>query len=313
MTLLRNAPLLRQFLAVAREGSITAAAESLSMTQPALTKSIQKLEAELDTKLFERLPRGLSLTLIGKMLLPHAQKIDADCRLADLELLTFDKGRTGLLKVGAGHLFEATVVPIAIARMNEVYPGVNFQLVSGTMQQTYALLLSGELDLVFGLLPPQGEIPDFLVSAPIMELTQRIIAAINHPLVGSKEVAASDLAKFPWVVLQRDLSLVNLLFSWLTKEGAKAPRINVEVPSLSSLVRLIQCGTYLSVFAEAFGTVEDLGLAFIPYPHRLSRGQAGVVYHRSLERYGPAVMLMDLVSREASQSAQRKSLDDARR
>jgi DNA-binding transcriptional LysR family regulator len=304
MTLLRNAPLLRQFLAVVREGTITAAAESLSMTQPALTKSIQKLESELNAKLFERLPRGLSLTLFGKMLLPHAQRIDADCRLGDLELRAFDNGQTGLLKVGAGHLFEASAVPTAFARMNEVYPGVKFQLVSGTMQKTYALLLSGELDLMFGLLPPQEEIPGFLACSPILELTQRIIAAASHPLVAAKEVSVNDFAEYPWVVLQRDLSLVNMLFSLLTQEGAKAPRINVEVTSLSSLVRLLKSGTHLSVFAEAFNTIQDLGLAFVPCPHRLTRGKAGVVYHRSLERYGPAVMLMDLVRREADKSVQ---------
>ena len=92
MATLRNAHLFRQFLAVVAEGSITAAAEKLGTTQPALTKSLHKLEGTYAVPLFERLPRGVALTVYGKNLLPHAQRIVAECRLADLELQSFGQG-----------------------------------------------------------------------------------------------------------------------------------------------------------------------------------------------------------------------------
>ena len=63
MAILRHAPLLRQFLAVVREGSLSGAAHALALTQPALTKSIQRLETELGVKLFERLPPGAPVSL----------------------------------------------------------------------------------------------------------------------------------------------------------------------------------------------------------------------------------------------------------
>jgi molybdenum-dependent DNA-binding transcriptional regulator ModE len=100
MSALRNAHYFRHFLAVVNEGSLTAAAQKVAVTQSALTKSIRKLEQELGTPLFERLPRGAALTVYGKTLLPHAQRIVAECRLADLELQAFGVGHSGLLKVG---------------------------------------------------------------------------------------------------------------------------------------------------------------------------------------------------------------------
>ena len=93
MAILRSAPLLRQFLAVVNEGSLTAAAQKVSVTQSALTKSMRKLEQALGAPLFERLPRGIALTVYGKTLLPHAQRIVAECRLADLELQAFGSGQ----------------------------------------------------------------------------------------------------------------------------------------------------------------------------------------------------------------------------
>jgi DNA-binding transcriptional LysR family regulator len=301
MAVLRNAHLFRQFLAVVNEGSLTAAGQKLALTQSALTKSIRKLEEELGATLFERLPRGIALTAYGKTLLPHAQRIVAECRLADLELQAFGAGHSGLLKVGAGLMFGATMVPSAISQLYAQYPGVAFQLVSGVTEVNYPLVRDGELDLMFGLLPDIGSIPDYLTHRPIMELCSRVVAGANHPLMKKRRVEAAELADYPWVVIQHDRELVNNILTTLAAEGGRTPKINVEVTSLSSLVRLLRSGTYLSCFAEPIAAMPDLGLTLIPYGRRMLRGQAGVVFHRSLERYGPAAALVDLVAAAAAQ------------
>ena len=80
---------------------------------------------------------------------------------------------------------------------------------------------------------------------------------------------------------------INDILTTLAAEGGRTPKINVEVTSLSSLVRMPRSGTYLSCFAKPIARMPDLGLALVPYKRRMLRGQAGVVLHRSLERYGP--------------------------
>ncbi|MEO8133884.1 MAG: LysR family transcriptional regulator [Betaproteobacteria bacterium] len=301
MAILRNAHLLRQFLAVVDQGSLTAAAQKVAVTQSALTKSMHKLEQQLGTPLFERLPRGIALTVYGKTLLPHAQRIVSECRLADLELQALGMGHTGLLKVGAGLMFGATLVPSAISRLYEQFPGVAFQIVSGVTELNFPLLRMGELDLMFGLLPPLETIPPYLDHRPIMELNSRVVAGANHALVGRGEVGAHDLAGYPWAVIQHDREQVNNILAAFSSSGARRPTINVEVTSLSSLVRLLRAGTYLSCFAEPVAAMPDLGLALVPYGPRILRGQAGVVFHRSLEGYGPATALMEMVQTAATQ------------
>ena len=301
--MLRNAPLLRQFLVVAQEGSLTAAAQRLALTQPALSKSIARLEAELGTPLFERLPRGVSLTVYGKALLPHAQRIDAECRLADRELQSLGKGLTGRLRVGAGVLFGATFVSSAIARIYQYFPSVSFTLHSGAPEENFARLLADGVDLMFGLLPAPEAIPPFLGYQPMMEIRQRVIAGATHPLARHRSVDAHDLVKYPWVVRQNDRDLVQRLTATITKDGAPPPNFNVEVTSFSAELQILRQGQYLSSFAETLDLPGVVALAYPPVP----LGQAGVVLHRSLERYAPAAKLIELVRDSVATNSSRRN------
>src|SRR5262245_40760249 len=131
MALLRNAALLRDFLAVTRAGSLSAAAQELAVSQPALTKSIRRLEAQYGAALFERRARGMALTPFGETLLGHAKLIDAQCRFADAEMAAFAQGKGGRIRVGAGLFWGATLLPIAIARLQERLPGLKVDLEVG--------------------------------------------------------------------------------------------------------------------------------------------------------------------------------------
>ena len=300
MPTLRHAHLFRQFLAVAAEGSVTAAAEKLGTTQPALTKSLHKLEGELGVPLFERLPRGVALTLYGKNLLPHAQRIVAECRLADLELASLGQGHSGMLTIGAGLMLGATLVPAAMAELHAHYPNVALRMFSDVTETNFARLRAGELDMMFGLLPPVDAVPDFLVHRPMVVLDSRVVCGPTHPLAKRASVGAAELAEYPWVVIEHDREMVANILTTLATDGGPPPRVNAEVSSLSALVRMLRSGVYLSCFAEPFAAMPDLGLALVPYRRRFERGEAGAVYHRSLERYGPAVKLVELVEEAAA-------------
>jgi DNA-binding transcriptional LysR family regulator len=301
MAILRHAPLLRQFLAVVREGSLSGAANTLALTQPALTKSIQRLEAELGVKLFERLPRGIALTKHGQALLPHAQRIDAECRIADMELHAFGAGQAGRIKIGAGEFFGATFVPRAIAALREHYPQLGFELHSGLTELNYPRLLAGELDLHFGTLPQVETLPDFLTTTPLLKVRSRVIAGAQHPLVLKKNVTPADLARYPWAVLHHDREVIKRLFAVLDQAAEVKVGVSVELTSLAAMVQLLQAGPYLACFAEGLPMLQpQLGLAILAYPKPIWQHQAGVVMHRSLARYAPARELVEHVQREAA-------------
>lgn len=302
MAILRQAPLLRQFLAVVREGSLSGAANALALTQPALTKSIQRLEAELGVKLFERLPRGIALTRHGQALLPHAQRIDAECRIADMKLQAFGAGQTGRIRIGAGEFFGATFVPRAIAALRERYPQLGFELHSGLTEVNYPRLLAGELDLHFGTLPQAEPLPDFVLATPLLKVRSRVIAGAQHPLVRKKKVTPADLARYPWAVLHHDREIIKRLFAVLDEEAGEGKvGVSVELTSLAAMVQLLQAGPYLACFAEGLPLLQpQLGLAILAYPQPIWQHQAGVVMHGSLGRYAPVRELVEHVKAEAA-------------
>src|SRR5207237_8644508 len=102
MALLRAVGLLRPFLAVARTGNLSAAARELAVSQPALTKSVRKLEQQFGVTLFDRGARGMVLTSTVAALLTHASLIEAQCRFADAEIDELGHGESGTIRIGAG-------------------------------------------------------------------------------------------------------------------------------------------------------------------------------------------------------------------
>jgi DNA-binding transcriptional LysR family regulator len=306
ISILRDTPLLRQFLAVAAEGSLSAACARLAVTQPALTKSIQRLETQLGVKLFERLPRGMALTPYGKTLLPHARRIEAECHFAEVEMQAFRGGRTGRLRVGAGPYFGAALVPRAIARLQERYPKLDVEIMVGVNDVILPRLLDGELDLAFCRLPATEELPPFIDCRAFFEIASRVVAGTHHPAFASKHVTARELSAFPWVIYQQDREVVGHLFSTMRDEGAKPPRIAAEVNSLTVLIRMLKEGRYLSCIAEPLvDAYPELGLAVVPFARPILRFPTGALIHRSLERHAPARLLHDLVREHAERLRRR--------
>ena len=159
MPLLRSAALLRDFLAVAEMGSVSAAAQALGVSQPALTKSVRRLEEHYRLALFERRARGMLLTAFGETLLRHAKLIDAQCRFADAEMQALGQGAGGRLRVGAGPFWGATVLPLAIACVQQRLPKLEIELDVGVNTVIHPRLVAGDLDIVVCALPDTHPLP----------------------------------------------------------------------------------------------------------------------------------------------------------
>src|SRR5688572_12855893 len=137
---------LKTFIAVAREGSITRASEQLHLSQPAVSAHIKAMEDALGVTLFERTPRGMSLTREGQRLLAKAEQTLA----AHQELMaeaTRIKGRlTGRLRLGAGSNSNKQAIGQLLTGLAERFPEVEVSLVHGTAAEILAGIRSGNLD-----------------------------------------------------------------------------------------------------------------------------------------------------------------------
>src|SRR5690349_6296325 len=141
---------LRVLREVAVRGSFSAAAESLSFTQSAISQQIAALERETGTTLVQRNARGVRLTEAGEALVRHAEAILARLAEAEAELEAIAGLRGGRLRLAAFESSAATLMPLAIAAFRARHPGVELTMMMGEPDEMMPLLKAGELDLALG-------------------------------------------------------------------------------------------------------------------------------------------------------------------
>lgn len=301
MATLNEAPLLRHFLAIAAEGSISAAAQRLAISQPALTKSLRKLENHFGAPLFERLPRGVSLTPFGETLLPHARRIEAECRFAETEMKALRGGQSGRLRLGAGPFFGAALLPSAIAQLQTRFAELRVELDVGINEATHPRLYDGEFDAVFCRLPESSELPQSILRQEFISIESRVVAGAGHPLLKKAKIGGRELSAYPWVMYHQDPEMTAQLSAAIEQSGGPPLRVGTAVKSMFALVQLLRAGPYLSCVPDALVQAQpELGLRFVAFDRFVWRFPGGVLIQRALENYLPLTTLIDLVRKEAA-------------
>ncbi|MGK5682033.1 LysR family transcriptional regulator [Actinoplanes sp. URMC 104] len=197
--------LLEVFRTVAHLGSISAAARRLQYTQSAVSRQIGALETELGARVFDRLPRGVTLTEEGRTLLPHADAILdrlTDARRAVDDLRTLGAGR---LRVGAFPTAVAALVPRALARFRKAYPEVAVSLVEGLTPTLLKGLSDGDVDVAVVSSSPAGPVDPTRFHLRHV-LDERLLVAVprTHPLARRRTVRLTDLAADPFIAGSAD-------------------------------------------------------------------------------------------------------------
>lgn len=155
---------LRVLVAVARYGSVTAAARALNYAQPSVSHHLARLEAETGTKLIQRAGRGIRLTDAGRLLAERAAEVIGRLDAAENELAAYTGLRAGRLRLAAFPSALGTIVPAAAAMLREHEPGVDLRLTEAEPPEALRMLRAGYVDvaLVFRYTPdgPGADMPD---------------------------------------------------------------------------------------------------------------------------------------------------------
>lgn len=197
---------LRHFVAVAEMRSIGLAARTLHISQPALTRSVQRLEKESGGALFERGTRGVTLTPRGEVLLPYAKAMLAEAERATEHLHSGDRRRQTRISLGTSPNFSLHITPAIIADFIGEYPDANLRTVTGSGEQLLAMLAAAELDLAVTiawgttLQMALAKNPD-IAHEKVARLSAGVFAPADHPLAqGSGTVELGELARERWGV-----------------------------------------------------------------------------------------------------------------
>ena len=209
---------LQYFLAVAREQNISAAAQSLHLTQPTLSRQLKELEEELGKQLMIRGNRAITLTEEGMLLRRRAQEILELVERTEQEVMRTDDSVSGNIYIGTGETDGVRQIARTAHRLQQRYPGICFHIISGDAVDVCERLDKGLLD--FGiLLGDIDKIKYYYLELPMKD-TWGVLMRRDSPLAQRESVSPQDLWDKP-LILSRQVDNKSGLYRWLRKEPSE--------------------------------------------------------------------------------------------
>lgn len=284
---------LRAFLAVAHTGSFTLAAESLYITQSALSGLIKELEKTLGARLIDRSTRRIHLTDLGERLYPLMEGVLHDLDSALQVASAHQSMKTGLVRVAVSQLLASTLMPGLIARYRAEHPLIEVRLVDVPVESVMARVFAGEVDLGIG---PEREPNSDITSVRLFGGQFMAVTPAQHPLTQLPALCWADLQPYPIITLQgpfterltQDLRLASPSLAF-------AP--TTEVAYMSTVLSMVQAGLGVGLcMPYAASLVEGYGLQMRPLGQPEIRRSFEVFTRRGRTLSPAAQSFLDFIS-----------------
>jgi DNA-binding transcriptional LysR family regulator len=242
---------LQTFKTVAAVKSFRDAAVALHLSQPAVSKQIQALEAELAQRLFER-GKKAQLTVAGTALLKHVEHLSQIITEAKEEIADLGEIRGGRLAIGAAHSIATYVLPNLIETYRTRYPGVKLSIEAGWSVELTRRVATYDLD--FGLIvtiSPEFERFLKVEFVPLATTDLLFVVSPENPLARQKRMNWEDLNDVPWILNQEGCVYRSYVEKRL-KERGQTMKVEVEVIGLELQKKLTQLGLGIALLPRNF-------------------------------------------------------------
>ena len=259
---------LEYFRVLAEIENFTEAANQLSITQPALSKAIAKLEEELEAPLFEKQGRNSKLTRYGKAFLKHTVTALKEIQDGVQEIKKMNNPDTGTVSISSLYTAGTRLIPEAISEFLNIYPNIKFEYCLETTENMLRGLINGRFDL--GLYSDIDENPTHsdIASIPVRQEELVIIVPKHHPLAGKTELSLLDLKDENFVFFSEKMeSKVKTFF-----QGYGCTPKSILKPSDSCMVVI--------GFVSA-----GLGISIVPYSQILKTENVSVIKAKEQQCY----------------------------
>jgi len=283
---------------VARHGSVSRAAESLHLTQPAVTRTIRELEAICGKPLVAREGRGIRITPHGEVFLRHAGRSVSSARSGIAALEQLELSDATPIRLGALPTVSATIMPEAVAAYLATGTRNRLVVVTGENRVLLDQLRNADLDLVIGRLPAPENMQG-LVFEPLYRDKVVFVVAANHPLAGRRQIAVDDMLDFPMMVPPTGSIIRPFVDRLFIEQGFPWPREAVETVSDSfgrAFVRRHRAVWTISRGVVA-SEIESGEFAVLPIDTDATMGSVGLNMRAETELPPGAEIFTDIVRR----------------
>ncbi|TDY56190.1 LysR family transcriptional regulator [Bacillus subtilis] len=240
---------LEYFQTLARIQHVTKAAETLSITQPALSRSIVRLENQLGVPLFDRQGRSIKLNKNGERFLKRVDSIIKEFTEGKEEIQSLLKPDQGEVSLGFLHTLGTTIVPNLIGAFKNQYPNVHFQLNQSHSNQLLDKLKSGELDLcLLASFPVESNI----MWEPLWKEELFLFLPKNHMLATREDITLNEIANEPFVLMKEGFAL-RVTIDHIFEQVNINPNIVFEGEEAATIAGFVAAGLGVSILPDFKG------------------------------------------------------------
>ena len=280
---------LNAFLNVARLGSVGAAATALSLTQPAVSRTLRKLEQQLGVQLFLRHSTGMELTAFGQSLLPHAALLEAGLHRALEEIDLLRGASKGMARVGILPSLVPDILPTVLSNVRTKLPGIQLHVVEAPNHQLTRALLRGEIDFAIAAVPPEFTEESIRVT-PLVNDEICIVARAGHPIMKKKAPAQKELCEYDWALQERGGLIWRYFQALFAGANLEPPMVTLTANSVQTLKSVILSSDLITMLPRISIRNEEKNKMLRPVPLRAARWRRQIaVLRRSSGSMLPAV------------------------
>lgn len=264
---------LRYFLAVAREGSMTAATDLLHVTQPTLSRQLKDLEEELGKKLFIRSSHSIILTEEGLLLRRRAEEIIDMVDKVESEFSSMEETISGDVYIGGGETDAMKQIASIIKELQVSYPNIRYHLYSGNSEDVTERLDKGLLD--FGILIQPADLSKYnYIDIPAKDVWG-VVMRKDSPLAMKDAIQAKDLLNFPIICSRQAIKQTlskNEFSNWFGEDFDKLNVVTTYNLAYNASIMVEEGIGYGLVLDKIVNTSSDSNLCFRPLEPRLESG-----------------------------------------
>jgi DNA-binding transcriptional LysR family regulator len=266
-----NVHQLHIFYTVAERGSFSAAAQTLHMTQPAVTMQVQALEERFGTKLLNRTTKKLELTEAGHRLLPQARKAVELMRDTDVLMARYIEELKGKLQFAASLTIGEYVLPGLLGSFLRKFPNVSIGM--KIMNTTEIIEAIGHQGVDFGLIEAPCDVPGF-DTEPVMNDELVLVASADHPFASRDEVTLEEVIREPMVLREKGSGTRQIIEEELNRHGVTEDQLHVvsEFGGTGAIKSAVEAGMGVSILSRwtikheiALGVLKSVRIAGVSF------------------------------------------------
>jgi len=252
------------FRALAAEGHLALAAQSLGVSQSTLSRSLARLEAEVGVELLDRRRGHLELNQYGEILLAHAARAEMELENARARIAALRDPAAGIVSIAYVSSFGGWLIPRVVSEYRALFPDIRFVLRGGTADTVLDALREGSADVAF--LSPDPRDPE-IDWHPLTAERLVLGVPLGHPLAEREHVTVDDLAPYELVSLRPGSGLRHIADAYFSAHGVVMAPV-IEVTELATLRALVRDGVGVALIPD---TPAEPGLVAVPLTDEATR------------------------------------------